>query len=248
MSQLREQMAEVLKAKRARKSKTRTNERYLKMSRKQLEIFLEQEKRIILGGSITRFVIEPDASDEEKGKAKREQIIAKMDRDKNRRERKRKAQKKAKTKRKAAETQLLIHIDEMMNHDSGAPVKADSGSAKARRKDRHKMTEMVTKAKLKVINHQTEVRQIKDRKWETGGKSSMAKWLRSGSNGGSGIISSNGIRISSNGSAQQQLRPFSAAAPTAASATARKRGKKKAGSATEGRDWEKVAKTTSVTG
>ena len=41
MSQLREQMAEVLKAKRARKSKTRTNERYLKMSRKQLEIFLD---------------------------------------------------------------------------------------------------------------------------------------------------------------------------------------------------------------
>ena len=91
MSQLREQMAEALKAKRARKSETRTNERYLKMSRKQLENFLEQEKRIILGGSITRFVIEPDASDEEKGKAKREQIIAKMARDKNRRERKRKA-------------------------------------------------------------------------------------------------------------------------------------------------------------
>ena len=68
MVQLREQWAEALKAKRARKAKTRTNEKYLKMSRKQLENLLEQEKRIILGGSITRFVIEPDASDEEKGK------------------------------------------------------------------------------------------------------------------------------------------------------------------------------------
>jgi hypothetical protein len=48
MSQLREQMAEVLKAKSARKSKTRTNEKYFKMPRKQLESFLEQEKRIIL--------------------------------------------------------------------------------------------------------------------------------------------------------------------------------------------------------
>jgi hypothetical protein len=144
---------------------------------------------------------------------------------------------------------LLIHIDEMMNHDSGTSVKADTGSAKAKRKDRHKMTEMVTKAKLKAANHQIEVRQINDRKWEAGGKSPMAKWLRSGSNGESGIISSNGnrnssSRSSSSGNVQQQLRPFPAAASAAAPATARKRGKKKAGSVTKGRDWEKDAKTT----
>jgi hypothetical protein len=56
------------------------------MSRKQLENILGARKedhswRI----HYTRFVIEPDASDEEKGKAKREQLIAKMARGKNRR-------------------------------------------------------------------------------------------------------------------------------------------------------------------
>ena len=64
-----------VQAKRARKAKTRVNEKYLKMSRKQLENFLEQEKRLILGSSITRYVIEADASDEERGKLKREQFI-----------------------------------------------------------------------------------------------------------------------------------------------------------------------------
>jgi hypothetical protein len=91
------------------------------MSRKQLENFLEQEKRITLGGSITRFVIEPDASDEEKGQAKREKLIAKMARDKIRRERKRKAQRKAKNKRKAEDEQEMMHIDEMLNAE---PTKA----------------------------------------------------------------------------------------------------------------------------
>jgi hypothetical protein len=36
MSKLREQVAEAVQAKRARKAKTRTNQKYLKMSRKQL--------------------------------------------------------------------------------------------------------------------------------------------------------------------------------------------------------------------
>ena len=61
MAQLRKQVAEAVKAKRARKAKTRTNEECLKMSRKQLEHFLfifwwhflEQERRSILGSSIT---------------------------------------------------------------------------------------------------------------------------------------------------------------------------------------------------
>ena len=109
MSQLRDQLAEALKAKRARKSKTRSNERYLKMSRKQIENFLEQERRIVLGGSITRFVVDPGASDEEKVKVKQEKLIAKMDRDKKRQEKKRKTQQKVKAKRKAAADQKLVH-------------------------------------------------------------------------------------------------------------------------------------------
>jgi hypothetical protein len=51
-------VAEALKAKRPRKAKTRVNEKCLKMSRKQLENFLKQEKRFTLGSSITKFVIE----------------------------------------------------------------------------------------------------------------------------------------------------------------------------------------------
>ena len=66
MSKLREQLAEAVQAKRARKVKTRTNQKYLKMSRKQLENFLEQEGRFKLGASITRFAIDAEASDEER--------------------------------------------------------------------------------------------------------------------------------------------------------------------------------------
>ena len=54
-----------------------------KMSRKQLDNFLEQEKRLILGASITRYVIDADTSDEyyyeERGKLKREQYIERME-------------------------------------------------------------------------------------------------------------------------------------------------------------------------
>jgi hypothetical protein len=45
LTQLREKVAAAVKAKRARKAKTRTNEKYLKLSRKQLANFLEQERR-----------------------------------------------------------------------------------------------------------------------------------------------------------------------------------------------------------
>jgi hypothetical protein len=62
MVQLREQVAEA-------------DEKHLKLSRKQLENFLEQEKRITLGSSITKFVIDAEASDEERGTLKREQYI-----------------------------------------------------------------------------------------------------------------------------------------------------------------------------
>jgi hypothetical protein len=69
-----------VQAQRARKAKTRTNQKYLKMSRKQLENFLEQERRITLGSSITRFVIDADASDEERASFKREAAIEKINR------------------------------------------------------------------------------------------------------------------------------------------------------------------------
>ena len=45
MSELRAQVAEAVRARRMRKAKTRTNQKYLGMSRKQLESFLEQERR-----------------------------------------------------------------------------------------------------------------------------------------------------------------------------------------------------------
>ena len=48
MSKLREQVAKAVQAKRSREGKTRTNQKYLKMFRKQLENFLEQKKRINL--------------------------------------------------------------------------------------------------------------------------------------------------------------------------------------------------------
>ena len=64
MTELRAQVAEAVKAKRTRKAKTRTNQEYLKMSRKQLENFLEQEGRCQLGASITRFAVSAEESDE----------------------------------------------------------------------------------------------------------------------------------------------------------------------------------------
>ena len=78
MSKLREQVAEAVQAKRARKGNTRTNQKHLKMSRKQLENFLEQGKRIKLGASITRFAIDAEASDEERAVLEREMAIEKL--------------------------------------------------------------------------------------------------------------------------------------------------------------------------
>ena len=52
MNELRAQVAQAVKAKRMRKANTRTNQKFLKMSRKQLENFLEQERRRKLGASI----------------------------------------------------------------------------------------------------------------------------------------------------------------------------------------------------
>ena len=57
MRELRAQVAEAVRARRIRKVKTRTNQKYLKMSRKKLENFLEQERRLKLGASITRFAV-----------------------------------------------------------------------------------------------------------------------------------------------------------------------------------------------
>jgi hypothetical protein len=103
------------------------------MSRKQLENFLEQEKRITLGSSITKFVIDADASDEERGKLKREQYIERMVRTRKKRATKRKGQKKLKLKRKMRAKQEMVHIDEMLKSDSGSQVNM-------RRTERHQLT------------------------------------------------------------------------------------------------------------
>ena len=79
-----EQAAEAVQAKRARKVKTRTNQKYLKMSSKQLQ------KRLKLGASITRFVIDAGGSDEERATVKRELAVEKLNRASRKRDAKRK--------------------------------------------------------------------------------------------------------------------------------------------------------------
>ena len=130
MSKLREQAAEAVQAKRARKAKTRTNQKYFKMSRKQLENFLEQERRLKLGASVIRFAIDAEASDEERAALKREAVIEKRNRVNRRREAKRKAQRKRKLKLKLEAEQEVTHIDEMLIFESGS-------KEKTRRKARH---------------------------------------------------------------------------------------------------------------
>jgi hypothetical protein len=169
-----------VQAKRARKAKTRVNEKYLKMSRKQLENFLEQEKRLILGSSITRYVIEADASDEERGKLKREQFIERMERIRRKRAGNRKAQRRSNLKRKTEAEQELVHIDEILKIDSGSSVKIRVGPMKMRRTERHPLTAKIGKAVKKAENSQCKAKRIEDRKWEKDGKNTMAKWLSSG--------------------------------------------------------------------
>jgi hypothetical protein len=195
MTQLRDQVAEVLKAKRARKSKTRTNEKYLKMSRKQLENFLEQEKRTNLGGSITRFVIEPNASDEEKGAGKTREAYCKTGSGQKQASKETKGATQSyvyhgKAKRKANDEQEMMHIDDMLNDDS---TKARRGGKKERRKERHKATAVIGKARKKADKRQTADRKVAAREWEPGGKNSMTNWLRgkNGSSSSSNICSSN---------------------------------------------------------
>jgi hypothetical protein len=124
LTQLREKVAAALKAKRARKAKTRTNEKYLKMSRKQLEN-LEQERRITLGASITQFVVDANASDEGRAKLKREKIIEKLNRSNTKRAAKRKHQRRRKLKRKLEAQQQVAHIDELLKSESGRQVKVE---------------------------------------------------------------------------------------------------------------------------
>ena len=125
MTQLREKVAAAVKAKRARKAKTRTNEKYLKLSRKQLENFLEQERRITLGASITQFVVDANASDEGRAKLKREKIIEKLNRSNTKRAAKRKHQRRRKLKRKLEAEQQVAHIDELLKSESGRQVKVE---------------------------------------------------------------------------------------------------------------------------
>ena len=63
------------------------------MSRKQLENFLEQEKRNKPEASITRFAIDAEASDEERAVLKRELAIENLNRNTRKRAKRRKQQK-----------------------------------------------------------------------------------------------------------------------------------------------------------
>jgi membrane protein involved in colicin uptake len=163
------------------------------MSRKQLENFLEQEKRTNLGGSITRFVIEPDASDEEKGQAKREKHIAKMQARARRQAKKQTVQRKAKAKRKAIDEQEMMHIDDMLNDDS---KEARREGRKERRKARHRATSALGKAKKKADKQKTADKKAADRDWEMGGKNAMTSWLH----GNNGSSSSSNTSSSNSGS------------------------------------------------
>jgi hypothetical protein len=114
-SELRAQVAEAVKARRMRKAETRTNHNYLKMSRKQLENFLEQERRHKLGASITRFAVSPEESDEEEANRKRENVIENLARHNRKRSKKRKEQRKCQKNSKKAAEEGTAHIDEMWN-------------------------------------------------------------------------------------------------------------------------------------
>jgi hypothetical protein len=170
LTQLREKVAAAVKAKRARKAKTRTNEKYFKMSRKQLENFLEQERRITLGASITQFVVDVDTSDEERAKLKREKIIEKLNRSSTKRAAKRKQQRRRKLKRKLEAEQEVAHIDELLKSESGRRVKVG-------RKERHQITGKVRKAMKKAADSQRNAKKIESRNWEKTGKITMARWL-----------------------------------------------------------------------
>ena len=112
LTQLREKVAAAVKAKGARKAKTRTNEKYLKLSRSNLRTFWSKkgERRITLGASFTQFLVDADASDEERAKLKREKIIEKLHRSSWKRAAKRKQQRRQKLKRELEEEQEVAHI------------------------------------------------------------------------------------------------------------------------------------------
>jgi hypothetical protein len=133
---------------------------YLKMSRKQLENFLEQERRLKLGASITRFAIDADASDEERAAIKREEVIEKIQRNNRRREAKRRL-----SKLKLESEHGVAHIDELLKFESGSKVK---------------MTAKIGKARKKEANSERNAKQTEARKWEKSGKITMARWIRSG--------------------------------------------------------------------
>ena len=66
----------------------------------------------------------------------------------------------------------------------------------ARRKERHKRRRKVVKAEMKAANQKIkECRQVKDRKWEMGGKRSMATWLKTAGSDSRGSASSLDVKI-----------------------------------------------------
>ena len=82
----------------------------------------------------------------------------------------------------------------MMHHEPESSPNVGSGSV-ARRKERHKRTKKVAKAKMKAANQKIkECRQVKDRKWEMGRKRSMATWLKTAGSDSRGSASSHKSR------------------------------------------------------
>ena len=156
MSKLREQAAEAVQAKRARKAKTRKCPE------------TTRERRNTPGSSITRFVIDADASDEERATLKREAAIEKLNRASRRRAAKRKLQRKQNLKLKLEAEHEVAHIDEMLKFESGSKVKMG-------RKARHQMTAKLGKAERKAVKMVPNSKQ----KEAGNGKSTMAKWLSS---------------------------------------------------------------------
>jgi hypothetical protein len=102
------------------------------MSRKQLENFLEQERRIKLGASITRFAISAEGSDEEKANIKREKVIEKQARINKKRAKKRKGQRRRQRNLKKVGRNK-------QSHRRDAEVKSEGNQSKLKlgRKTRH---------------------------------------------------------------------------------------------------------------
>ena len=107
-NELRAQVAQAVEARRMRKANTRTNQEFLKMSRKQLENFLEQERRCKLGASITRFAVSAEECDKRKGKPQARKVTENQARINRKRSKKKTQNLKKAAEEETAEIQIRI--------------------------------------------------------------------------------------------------------------------------------------------